>query len=132
MKSVFINNTWQNGNGDEFVSKSPNDGAVVFCGNFAGRANCNKAVAAARQAQQKWFEIGVDARIEYIRKFVEIVRENKDELSRTISIEVGKPKWEADGEINSIIGKIEPCIDAYKTRCSDIVIERSGGGQRDH
>lgn len=124
MKSLFINNAWQNANGEQFVSKSPNNNEVVFTGNFATKKNCNKAVAVAKSAQQKWFELGVDTRIEYIRKFVEIVKENKEELSRTISVEVGKPKWESDGEINSIIGKIEPCIDAYKTRCSDIVIEK--------
>lgn len=127
MKSLLINNSWQNANGTEFVSKSPNNGEIVFEGNFATKTNCNKAVAAAKQAQQNWFELGVEARIQYIRKFVEIVKENKDELSNTISVEVGKPKWEADGEINSIINKIEPCIDAYKTRCSDIVIEKNGG-----
>ncbi len=124
MKSLFIDNAWQNANGEQFVSKSPNNNEVVFTGNFATKNNCNKAVAAAKSAQQKWFELGVDTRIEYIRKFVEIVKENKEELSRTISVEVGKPKWESDGEINSIIGKVEPCIDAYKTRCSDIVIEK--------
>lgn len=127
MKSLFINNEWQNANGEKFISKSPNGGEIVFSGNFATKSNCNKAVTAAKQAQQKWFDFGVDKRIEYIRKFVEIVKENKEELSYTISVEVGKPKWEADGEINSIINKLEPCIDAFKTRCSDIVIEKNGG-----
>ena len=126
MKSLFINNTWANANGETFVSKSPNNGEVVFEGKFASKANCNKAVEAAKNAQQNWYELGLDKRIEFIRKFVEIVKENKEDLSTTISIEVGKPKWESDGEINSIIGKIEPCIDAYKTRCADIVIERNG------
>lgn len=125
MKSLFINNSWQNASGEEFVSKSPNSGGgILFSGNYATKANCNKAVLSAKQAQQKWFELGEEVRIEYIRKFVEIVKENKEELSHTISVEVGKPKWESDGEINSIINKIEPCIDAYKTRCSDIIIER--------
>lgn len=126
MKSLFINNQWQNANGEKFISKSPNNGEIVFEGNFATKNNCNKAISSARQAQQSWFELGTESRIEYIRKFVEIVKSNKEELSKTISIEVGKPKWESDGEINSIIGKIEPCIDAYKSRCSDIIIERNG------
>ena len=124
MKSLFINNLWQNASGEEFSSFSPNNGEMVFEGNFASKSNCNKAVSAAKEVQAKWFELGIEARIEYIRKFVDIVKENKAELSRTISIEVGKPTWEADGEINSIISKIEPCIDSYKARCSDIVIER--------
>ncbi len=127
MKSIFINNKWQNSRGREFVSKSPNDGKVVFQGNYVDLVDCDKAVAAARKAQKDWYNLGVDARVDYIRKFVEIVKEKKDELSHTISVEVGKPKWEADGEINSIIGKIEPCIDAYKRRCTDIVIETKTG-----
>lgn len=126
MKSLFINNTWQNARGGEFVSCSPNNGEIVFSGNFATKSDCNKAVLAARQAQQAWFELGLEARVEHIRKFVEVVKENREELSHTISVEVGKPKWEADGEINSVINKIEPCIDAYKMRCSDIVIEKNG------
>lgn len=125
MKSLFINNCWQNASGEQFISKSPNNGEVVFTGNYATKTNCNKAVLSAKQAQQNWFDLGVDARIEYIKKFVEIVKENKEDLSTTISIEVGKPKWEADAEINSIITKIEPCIDAYKSRCSDIVISKA-------
>ena len=126
MKSLFINNTWLNGSGDSFVSKSPNNGKIVFEGRFATKANCNNAVENAKNAQKSWYELGLNKRIEFIRKFVEIVKENKDELSKTISIEVGKPKWEADGEINSIIKKIEPCIDAYNTRCKDIIIEKNG------
>lgn len=126
MKSLFINNSWKNASGQEFISKSPSDGEVVFTGNFATKNNCNKAIEAAKQAQQNWFELGVESRIKYINNFVEIVKQNKEELSYTISVEVGKPKWESDGEINSIISKIEPCIDAYTTRCSDIIIDKNG------
>lgn len=126
MKEMFVNNKWQHTSGVGFSSKSPNDGQVVFEGHFATKADCDKAVKSAKEAQQGWQNLGLEKRIEYVRKFVEIVKENKDELSRTISVEVGKPKWEADGEINSIINKLDPCIDAYKARCSDIVIERNG------
>ncbi len=112
--------------GGGFVSTSPNNNEVVFKGNFATKANCDKAVKSAKEAGQSWYDLGPEKRIEYVRKFVEIVKENKDELAKTISIEVGKPKWESEGEINSIINKIEPCIDAYRTRCSDIIIERNG------
>ncbi len=126
MKSIYINNTWANGNGEKFVSNSPNNNEIVFEGNFASKSNCDKAVKSAKEAQMGWQMLGLEKRIEYLRTFVEIVKENKDELSKTISIEVGKPKWEADAEINSIVNKLDPCIEAYKTRCADIVIERNG------
>ena len=85
MKSIFINNKWQEADGEAFVSKSPNDNEIVFSGNFASKSNCNKAVAAAKTAQEKWFELGLEKRLEYIRKFVEIVKENREDLSKTIS-----------------------------------------------
>ena len=49
MKSLFINNLWQNASGEEFSSFSPNNGEMLFEGNFASKSNCNKAVLAAKE-----------------------------------------------------------------------------------
>jgi succinylglutamic semialdehyde dehydrogenase len=58
--------------------------------------------------------------------FVKSVESDKLRISQLISEESGKPNWEALQEVNSLIGKMEVSIKAYKERCSESINDVSG------
>ena len=121
MKSNFINSTFTEAHGVEFVSESPNDGEIIFKGNSSTQEDVDAAVSAAKNASENWANLSLEERTPYLKRFIRNVEARKEELSKTISMEIGKPKWEADAEVASVTGKLEPSIDAYKTRCCDII-----------
>ncbi len=50
-------------------------------------------------------------------------------MAQCISNEVGKPYWESLTEVNSVIGKLEPSIEAYNLRNKTIVRELNDGSK---
>lgn len=127
-KGNFVNGMWKQGTGNAFSSISPNDDSVIWQGNSSSEKDVSDCVILAKEAEQNWQKKTVDERISYIKKFTEIVKSNKQKLAETISIEIGKPLWEALTEVNSVVGKLDLTVNAYKTRCSDITKEMSNGG----
>lgn len=127
-KGNFVNGMWKQGTGNAFSSFSPNDDSVIWQGNSSSQKDVSDCVILAKEAEQNWQKKTVDERISYIKEFTEIVKSNKQKLAETISIEIGKPLWEALTEVNSVVGKLDLTVNAYKNRCSDITKEMSNGG----
>lgn len=70
-------------------------GTVADCGVPEARA----AVRAAYDAFSSWKEISVKERSSLLRKWYDLMIQNKDELAKIITAESGKPLKEAQGEI---------------------------------
>src|SRR5208282_5746601 len=51
--------------------------------------------ARARRAQLDWAALSVHSRCAYLRRLRDAIYENRDEVTRTISLETGKPHVEA-------------------------------------
>lgn len=127
-KGNYVNGVWRQGTGKIFSSSSANDDSVIWQGYSSSEKDVADCVIFAKEAERGWQEKSVDERISYIREFVEIVKNNKQRLAETISSEIGKPLWEALTEVNSVVGKLDLTINAYKTRCSDLIKEMNNGG----
>ena len=65
------------------------------------------ALEAAQQAQPAWEALPGIERAAYLKRIVELIRENFDQLARVVVREQGKPLHEAEGEINGTIGFFE-------------------------
>ena len=61
----------------------------------ASDSEVQAAVARARAAQLKWYEIGIPKRVAILRKFQHCLHEKKSEIARLITQEAGKPYVEA-------------------------------------
>ena len=122
--SLFINGQWLVGEGSEFSSVNPATGEVVWQGNAASPAQVESAVAAARSASTEWALLGFEARTEIIRRYAELLTENKEMLATTIAAETGKPLWETRTEAGAMVGKIEisvkACIERTGERSNDM------------
>jgi acyl-CoA reductase-like NAD-dependent aldehyde dehydrogenase len=77
------------------IACNPATGEVLREFECASAAEVGTAVERARGAQPAWNGIGIRARVEILRRFQRLLHEKKDEISRTITRENGKPQVEA-------------------------------------
>jgi 1-pyrroline-5-carboxylate dehydrogenase len=98
------------------VDVTPIDTAVVL-GRFAaaGRAEVDRAVAAARAAQPEWARRSWVERIAVLRRAAGLIRERKHELAALMSLEVGKNRLESMGDAE----ESADLIDYYCTQVED-------------
>lgn len=113
---LFIGGVWRKGHGEAFVSYDPATGDKVWDGYAASQDDVAEAMAAARLAFPGWSRRPADERIAIVRAFAKEIEKRGDEVARTISREMGKVAWDAKGEVQAMIGKIEISIRAQAER----------------
>lgn len=118
MKSVFINGQWLTGEGIEVESINPSNQETVWKKNGASAEQVTQAIEAAKHAQTSWAMTSIHERIEILEKFATILRENIAELAGIISLETGKPDWEAQTEVTAMANKVAISISAQQVRAS--------------
>lgn len=57
-----------------------------------------------------WRKTTIEERISFLKKYQEAVLSKKDDLAKAISLETGKPFWEALTEASSVISKVDVTI----------------------
>jgi succinylglutamic semialdehyde dehydrogenase len=100
-----------------FHSHNPATGAIVWTGEFADATAVDRAIAAARAAQPTWEARPLEERAALLRQFAAQLAAHRETLADLISTEVGKPRWEALTEVQSMIGKVDLSIEAHARRC---------------
>ncbi|HEX7854346.1 MAG TPA: succinylglutamate-semialdehyde dehydrogenase [Sphingobium sp.] len=100
----------------ELISTDPCTGAEVWRGPMASAAAIDTAVSRARIAQPDWESGPLDDRIAIARAFAATVKADSARLAQCIAREVGKPLWEAETEVASVIAKVEISIAAQAER----------------
>lgn len=123
MTGNFINGHWSKGTGNSLESVSPSSGDAVWQGNLSTATDVDQAFSAARQAFYSWSATSLESRIEITKRFQELVREDAADFARRISVEMGKPLWEAKTEAAAVAGKVDLAIDALRTRRDTTVSE---------
>lgn len=113
---LFIGGVWHKGHGEAFASYDPATGDKVWDGHAASEDDVAEAMAAARLAFPGWSRRPVEERIAIVRAFAKEVEKRGDEIARTISREMGKVAWDAKGEVQAMVGKIEISIRAQAER----------------
>ena len=116
-KGNFINGKWvESSSKDTFTSISPVNQELLWEGVSSTKDDVKNAIESAKLAFKAWSKLTFEERINYLKKYIEVVENNKEILAEYISIEVGKPYWESLTEVNSVIGKLDPSIEAYNLR----------------
>lgn len=70
----------------------------------------------ARKAFYSWADLPLNERLAYIRRYQTALNDQQDALARLISLETGKPLWEATGEVSGMVAKVDISIAAYDER----------------
>ena len=95
----FINGEWLAGPARIEVI-DPATGDVVACVPKLGAAEVRAAIEGAREALPGWRSRTAKERAAILRRWCELVLENKEDLARLMTSEQGKPIEEARGEIS--------------------------------
>lgn len=100
---------------NEIISYEPATGAELW---RSKRGDVDAIVDRARRAWPAWAAQPLATRMELMRRFANEVRKESDKFAELIARETGKPLWEARGEVESVVGKVEISIRAYAERTS--------------
>jgi succinylglutamic semialdehyde dehydrogenase len=112
----FIGGQWLAGLGHPIQSVDPAKKAIIWQAISANAEQVDQAVKAARHAFIAWGELSFEQRLGTVKKFAELLAENKTALALAIAQETGKPVWETATEVASMIGKIDLSEKAYQQR----------------
>ena len=116
MTSVFINGKWLEGKGENLQSINPANLQVVWNKKGANSDQVKQAVECARSAGKEWAKTSIEKRIDILKTFADLLKENQKELANIISFETGKPDWEALTEVTAMANKVAISIAAQANR----------------
>lgn len=102
MKMIIDGKAVDSSDGKVLNVLNPATGEVIDTVPLATEDDVNKAVSCAKEAQKIWAKVPVYEKVEILKKFINLVLENKEDLARTLSNETGKPIKEARAEIANI------------------------------
>jgi succinylglutamic semialdehyde dehydrogenase len=92
---------------DEIAQPSPADLSDTP-GTFpVDSGHIDRAVEAARRAQRAWEQAGLEARANLLQKFKTELKAREPEFVAMLGREIGKPPWEAKGEVAALLSKID-------------------------
>lgn len=116
----FINGQWCAGLGHAINSIDPAKKETIWAAQSASAQQVDEAIVAARDAFIPWSDLSFDERLTIVKKYAELLAENKPELALTIARETGKPLWETATEVGAMVGKIAISEKAYHERTGTI------------
>lgn len=123
----FIANRWIAGEGPVLSSVDPATAETLWEGRAATEGEVGEAVRSARGAWGAWAETPVAERIRHVEAFGGQIGRRRAELAESISLDTGKPLWEALTEVAAMVGKISVSIEAHNDRCRSTLSEVPGG-----
>ena len=98
---MFIGGKWVDAvAGGTLEVTNPADESTLAEVAYGGRADADRAVAAAAKAFPAWSKTTAYERAKILKKTADLIRERVDAIARTLTEEQGKPLLEAKGEVN--------------------------------
>ncbi len=97
-QDCYINGSWL-GSDDRFEVINPADGSLLAKVASLGGKETEQAIAAADHAFKIWRKMTAKERSTILRKWFDLIIENKSDLGRIMTLEQGKPILEAEGEV---------------------------------
>ena len=99
-QQAFIDGQWCDADeGGVIEVNNPATGEVIGTVPKMGTAETRRAIEAAERALPEWRALTAKERGEKLRRWYELMLENKDDLALLMTLEQGKPVTEAAGEI---------------------------------
>lgn len=93
---------------------NPANGEVLDTVPSATKEDVDFAIQSAVEGQKEWNKKIIREREKILRKYLELLMENRDDLARTLTLETGKPIFDSYGEIDSVYMTFESAIEIVK------------------
>lgn len=116
---LYIDGTWVQGRGDQWIKSNPVNQQPIWRGHAADSHDVEQAGLAARQAFLLWARRPLAERIAVVEAFASLLEQHKTHLAQVISQETSKPLWETLTEVQAMIGKVAISIGAYQQRTGE-------------
>jgi len=116
MSSTLINSQWIPGDSDELISTTPDETKILWQKNASSPYQVKRAVESAQFANLEWTKSCLSDRIDIVQKFAVTLKQREKELANAISLETGKPRWEALTEVMAMVNKVAISIRAQQER----------------
>ena len=111
---MLINGEWVEGDG-AFENRSPiNTDWLLGVFPRASDSQVNQAVAAAKAAFPAWRATPWQERCDLLNKVADLISERLFEISAAVSLEIGKNRLEAIGDVEETADLIRYCVDAMR------------------
>ena len=112
---MLINGNWTDAENKETIDvTNPYDGGLLESIPSATKKDVDHAIESAAIGQKVWYRKIVRERAEILRRFLELLKRDKDELAKTLTLETGKPIFDSYGEIDSVYMTFESSIEIVK------------------
>lgn len=89
---------------------SPADTELLLWSMPVEYRHVDPVIESAQAGFQTWRRTSIADRIAALKRFQEIALARKSEIAEAISLEMGKPLWEAMTEATSVVGKVDVTI----------------------
>ncbi|OCA80920.1 aldehyde dehydrogenase [Bacillus wudalianchiensis] len=100
----FINGEWVESESGKYTQNTnPVNGEVLGEVVASTKADVDKAVQAAKEAQKKWRLVPAPERADLLYKVADLLKERKEDLAQVLTTEMGKVIAEARGEVQEAI-----------------------------
>ena len=111
---LYINGDWVDGAGS-FENRSPiNTDWLLGKFALASDQQVDQAVAAAKAAFPAWRDTPWQERCNLVERFADLISERLFEISAAVSMEIGKNRLEAIGDVEESADLIRYCVDAMR------------------
>jgi succinate-semialdehyde dehydrogenase / glutarate-semialdehyde dehydrogenase len=130
VKKMYIDGKWcEADNGRTLGVINPATEEVLEEIAYGGRAETRRALEAAHRAMPSWMKLTAWDRAKILKKTAELMRQRADALSRTLTLEQGKPLAESRAEILHSADTFEWFAEEGK-RAYGQIIPNSAAGKR--
>ena len=110
---LLINGEWSESESNEFLPVfNPATGEVISKVPLASKGELDRAVESAHEAFEKWKNVPVPDRVQYLFRMKQLFEERSEELARINTQNHGKTIAESRGEVRRTIENIEAAISA--------------------
>ena len=100
---MIINGEWVDSSNNKTMNvTNPYNNEIIDTVPMATEENIDNAVTYATLAQKEWKKVPVYKKVDIVKRYLELVNENRDELAHTLSLESGKNITECNIEMNNI------------------------------
>jgi len=119
----YINGAFVDGSsGDRFESRNPaNTDEVLGTFPLSSETDVNKAVHAAQEAYHSWSRLSRIKRGEYFDEFVQLLKKDREEISRLVTKECGKGIVEGRADVTEGIHMVQYVFGTVRMPHGDVI-----------
>jgi succinate-semialdehyde dehydrogenase/glutarate-semialdehyde dehydrogenase len=122
-QSCYVNGHWiAAANQKTIPVTNPVDGEIIGYVPDLGTEEAHEAIAAAHVAWQGWRALTAKERGEYLWRWADLIRENKEDLAIIMTLEQGKPLAESRSEIDYANSFVEWFAEEGRRVYGDVIL----------